>query len=200
MSFATAVFPDRYRCAGMALLPHTLGHALLLQRLGNPFAGRPQADAVSPRLGDVAQALLVCSRPHAEALRMIDTWRERVWLAVASWRVTRAGLARTGDELVAYLQAAWPTINWWQPAEGRSRRSGADLLHVLIDRQIRAGLTLQEALGVHLPVACWAAAIEAERNGAISIRGELDEEISRAYDRMKAAGRLPEPGTVIRRN
>lgn len=198
MSFATAVFPDRYRCAGIALQPHTLGHALLLQRIGNPFAGRPHGDPVPARLGDLVQALLVCSRPHIRALRMIDTWRERAWLAWASWRVARWGLGRATDELTAYLHAAWPTINWWRPAEGRFRSSGADLLHVLVDQQIRAGMPMQEALRVTLPVACWAAAIEAERNGAITIRGDRDEEISRAYDRMKAAGRLPDPGTVIR--
>lgn len=184
----------------MALLPHTLGHALLLQRLGNPFAGRLQGDPPPARVGDLVQALLVCTRPHSLAIRMIDTWIERPWMAVSSWRICRHGLERVRDELVAYLEASWPTINWWRTEGGRLRSSGAELIQVLIDRQRRNGLSLDEALGVPVAVASWDAAVEAERNGSISIRGSEDEAMLRIYDQMVSSGQLPLPGTVIQRN
>lgn len=199
MSYSAAVFPDRWRCAGIPLATHTLGHALLLQRLGNPFAARP-LPAGAGRLGDIAQAVLICSRPWSKARELIDTRAERWWLAWRSITIRRHGIEKSSAELSAYLTQAWPVINWWNPTESRSRALGAELLHILINVQRRLGATMEGALSVPVAIAYWDAAAEAERSGAISIRSAQDEVASQIYDDLMSRGLLPKPGTVIARN
>lgn len=199
MSYAAAVFPDQWRCAGVALRTLTLGHALLLQRLGNPFAARPLPGGTG-RLGDVSQALMVCSRAWSEARDMIDTRAERWWLAWRAITIRHHGIEKADAELSAYLTHAWPEVNWWTPTDGRTRALGAELLHILVNVERRMGLSLEDALGVPVAVAYWDAAADAERSGAISLRSEADEAMSRAYDDLTARGLLPKPGTVINRN
>lgn len=183
----------------MSLRPFSLGHALLLQRLGNPLAFRG-AGSASARLGDVSQALMVCSRDWKSGRTLIDTSRERWWLAYLSFRIQRRGLDRARDELRAYLEAAWPVINWWNPTESRTRSLGAELLQILVNVQRRMGATLEGALSVPLAIAYWDSAAEAERSGAISLRSAEDAALAEVYDDLLNRGILPKAGTVITRN
>jgi hypothetical protein len=184
----------------MPLARHTLGHALLLQRLGNPLAGRPQETLQTVPAGDLLQALMVCTRPWESALRMIDTRWERWWMAWNLRRIAQRGPEKAAEDLHAYRLAAWPKIEWWTQSDGKMRTLGADLLQILVGYQRRTGLTLQQALDVPMAVAHWDAAAEAERSGAITIRSERDQTLADHYDRLNALGALPKPGTVIGRN
>lgn len=197
--YAQAVFPDRWRCAGIRLAPHTLGHALLLQRLGNPAAGRPANVPAELGTGHTAQAAHICSGPWQRAVRRLDGRIERLWMAWAASRIARRGPERASEELWAYLRAAWPVIQWWSPGSGRTRALGAELIHILVNRQRDMGLSLEAALAVPLAVAHWDAAAAAEREGALTIQRASEARLMEEYDRLVAGGSLPRPGTVIHR-
>lgn len=201
--FVEAVFPDRYRCAGLSLVPHTIGHALLLQRLDSPYAGRLRAIAVpgaAPQTGDLALALWVCTRGWRWAHRLLDTRFQRFWMTARAARIVRRGLSKSVTEMDAYLAAAWPEIAAWESRQTRTRAFGADLLHILIHHQRETGLSLEQALDVPLAIAHWDAAAAAERAGFVTLRSARDEALSSRYDRLMEAGALPKPGDVIKRN
>lgn len=199
-TYDRAVMPDRWRCAGIPLAVHTLGHALLLQRLGNPYSGRPAALPSSLQKGGLLQALLVCTRPWNSALGLIDTRREWAWLQLRSLWIAKRGLPESVLDFHAYLSDAWPVIDYWSSPELSNRMMGADAIHIYIDRQRRFGLTLHQALSVPVAVAAWDHALEQERSGAITIHGATANAIFEHYEQLVKAGRLPKAGMVHTRN
>ncbi|MBN9691301.1 MAG: hypothetical protein J0M24_13780 [Verrucomicrobia bacterium] len=194
--------PDAYRVARFRLQTLRLGHALLLQRLGSPFGERPtsQLSALSSQLGDVALAVWICGRSPDSALSRLQRTRSPRDLGWVAWRVNRYGLEKAEGELIAYLQAHWPEMSWWKQQQVPTRQLGADFMHRLVLTQRRMGLTLEDAMNVPLGVALWDLAAVAEENGAVSLVSDRDRALQAHYEAMLAAGELPAPGTVIRRN
>lgn len=198
MGYAQAIFPDRLRCAGISLATHSIGHALLLQRLGNVYAGRPREGGTEPEVGALMQALHICARPWRSALARIDTRWEWAWMGWHGFRIPSIEVASL--EFEAYLRDAWPEISWWSQSDGKTRSLGAELLHIHIAHQRASGLTIEQALDVPLAIAHWDSAAAAERSGAGSIRSATDQHLLDHFDRLKATGALPAAGTVIQRN
>lgn len=198
-SYAQALFPDRWRCAGITLAPHTLGHALLLQRLSNPLAGRPTEAALGVGRGDLLQALMVCTRSWRQARAMIDSRAEAVWMAWRTLRLADRGIEAARVDFRAYLEGAWPVIDWWSPTQSNARSLGIDVLQALVARQRETGISLEAALDTPLAIAHWDGAAAAEREGTISICGEIDKAALDHYDQLVASGRLLAPGTKVDR-
>lgn len=199
ITYAKAVFPDKWRCIGIPLETHTLGHALLMHRLDNPLSGRPPAGPRVVQRGELLQALMICTRSWRSARALVDTHLENMWMAWRSIRLQKCGMESALMEIHAYLLSAWPEIDWWRPADGRSINRGAELLQVLIAQQQSAGLTLEAALDVPVAVAFWDLAAQSEKDGVINICGQSDSRILEHYDQLVASGRLPAPGTKVDR-
>lgn len=199
ISYPKSVFPDKWRCTGLPLVTHSLGHSMLLSRLENPLAGRPPAGPRVVGRGDLLQALMICTRDWRRAVAMLDTPWEKAWLSWRSIRLQERGMEGALVEIHAYLLSAWPEIDWWSPTAGHTRSLGADLLQSLIGQQRSTGLTLQEALDVPVAIALWDLAAAAEKDGAISICGDKDKAILDRYDRLVESGRLPVPGQKVDR-
>lgn len=179
-SFARALLPDRHTAAGVRLRPLSLGHALLLQRLGSPLAARPLSGSQGQSgsdFGRLAQAVCLCSRPWRAAWALVDTRRERWWLA---WHVRR--FARAGEGFVAAVLAwhaeAWPEIPLWRDTSRTGKARGADLLHVLVlTERKHLGLSLEAALDVPLAAALWDHAAHWEDEGSTTIQGHRDRAV-----------------------
>lgn len=192
--------PDAYRVSRFRLHPLRLGHAMLLQRLENPYGQRPGEDIGEPQLGHIALASWICTRDPDTALARLQRNRSPRDLAWMAWRIKRFGIERAHVELLAYLQAHWPEMSWWKQQSVSTRSLGADFMHRLVLTQRRMGLTLDGAMLTPLAVAIWDLAAVAEENGAVSLVSDQDLAIQEHYERMLAAGELPTPGTVIHRN
>ena len=81
MRYSATIFPDRHQAFGSRLVPMTLGHAILLDRLRNPFAHPvPGGDPRPVHIDEALLCAMVCSRPWRKAERMIDTRRASLWL------------------------------------------------------------------------------------------------------------------------
>lgn len=84
---------------GVRLVPYTVGHAIVLQRLRSPYV---LGGEITP--SDLAEAVLVCSQPPLESIRSIKSiWRDLVlWL----WgkRIERMNLVVESDKFQLWLK------------------------------------------------------------------------------------------------
>jgi hypothetical protein len=127
-SFAESVFPDGWRVGAVRLRTFTLGHALLLERLSNPFWA-PTAEVV-PDLGALCLATFICSRPASVAAHTMGGWYARQWMVYHAIRWGSTHADREG-ELRLYIHAARSTPNVEPANKGDGKAAGASLLHIL---------------------------------------------------------------------
>lgn len=187
--YAAAMLPDVWRVAGVRLHVPTLGHILLLQRLGLPAVASALASPLPA--GTMALWLWVMSRPWDKATAGLRTWRGRWWVRVVAWQLRR----RTDDDHLAlvasYLSAAWsgPEI-WEKEATGRTLCAplAQNLKLILMSR---LGVSEKAALDTPVRVALWDAAALAESSGQAEW---VDESIAAAIEAQQAAHRLAGPG------
>lgn len=170
-TFAASVFPDLWQVGRVRMETHTLGHALLLQRLGNPYA-LAVASAV-PELGALVVAAYVCSRPASVAARRMSAWWARQWLVYHAivWGSTHA---QRESEMRLYIAASWHAPTFRSTSRGgESASAGADPLHVLwLHRRIQMGESEAEAMQCPLLRARMDHLAWAEQQGAIVITGD----------------------------
>jgi hypothetical protein len=170
--------------------------------LGSLYAGRPnplQVEFPHP-LGQIALALWICRRPARKALRTLDSRWTCPALRFLGWRIARHGLQKSHEELLAYLLAAWPKIEFWDQPESKGRRLGAELILRLCLAQERNGASPDRVLDYPFALAMWHCAASAEEQGAISLVSDGDRRLIEEATRLDQAGLLPRPGTVIKRN
>lgn len=186
----------------MRLHPFCIGHALLLQRLGNAivslFSRDPGGPAPAMGRGDVLVAAWVCSRPYSEAIAGLDSWRMLRWLDFK--RVTRA-LYAAEDQLALckYLAAAHeaPPVRVIEQNDGKP--SGAPWLAILIDVLMhRYHYSASAALECPYATAEWLHAISLAREGVITLGTEADAEFDAAAEAARAEAGA-DPATVLAR-
>ena len=85
--------PEAPIVLGVRLVPYTVGHAIVLQRLRSPYV---LGGEITP--SDLAEAVLVCSQSPLESIRSIKSiWRDLIlWL----WgkRIERMNLVVESDK------------------------------------------------------------------------------------------------------
>jgi hypothetical protein len=171
-TFAAAIYPDTWRVGNVVLQSYSLGHAVLLQRLGNAYA---TCAAEGRTMGALVLAAWICSRPAHIAARRVDGWWTRQWL-VRQALVWRASHADRDAEMQLYLGAAW-NLPGTRATRASGRSAGADPLHLLWlhRRQIMGDTESQAAacpvLRARLDLIAWA-----EQEGAIDIVDAAQED------------------------
>jgi hypothetical protein len=124
-TFGEVIFPDRWKVGYLRLQPFSLGHAVLLQRLGNPWAN---GQAERSTTGQLLQAVQVCRQPAARAARSVDSLFGARWLGMHA-RLWANSMQERENELRLYLVAAWRLPRWKPIGEGQSTPRGADQFH-----------------------------------------------------------------------
>jgi len=151
--YARALYPDTYRVLGRRMADYTLGHALLLERLGSPFV---IGDAL-PGPGDVKLFLLLCSRRYPRALRLVQLSQLLpTWFA---WRLrcVRLPLDQFPYAVVSvnrYLQESSSMPKPWKE-EGAKKPGSPPLQQVKLTLMSRLGYSRRQALCTHLAEAFW---------------------------------------------
>lgn len=83
---------------GVQLVPYTLGHAIVLQRLRSPYVLGGQ---ITP--SDLVEAVVVCSQPPLESIKSIKS----VWRDLALWlwgkRIARLDLLKESQTFQLWL-------------------------------------------------------------------------------------------------
>ncbi len=181
--YAKAIWPDRYRACGRRLQAHTLGHALLLQRLGCAFAmGSDQ----EPGPGDLFLAAFVCSRPWRRAARQCDAWWYSLWVA-AVVLLRRGWLMQDLVTMSSYFATAWASPRTWE-SSGNLR--GTDLVQILVvGQRTRFGKSLGEALDTTVQEAVLDHMEWLESQNALRIWSPDDEAMRRKLEEIEAEDR-----------
>lgn len=186
--YSAAIFPDRYRVLGKVLLPLTIGHGLLLARLGNPFA--PWGGGLSAGAGDVIAAATVCSMHHDAAFaeigrhRFARRVRRWVWFA-CHFHSTASRLRHAADLLSSYVGEACRGPRVWLKSE--SAKSNVPVLVTLkTGMQELLHCSHAEALETPVAVALYELTVYSDRHGSIEFMS--DEE-------AQMLGRLNKPAT-----
>lgn len=152
-TFARAVFPPRCRVAGVRLVPFTLGHALLLQRVASPFD--PFAEESRPaEHGDTALALWILSHDWSAASRRMDGRMARWQLAALAGRLwLTGGSAAAGLRQFLRAASAAPEA---RPTGEPSHASTTPIVPLLLMAVMRDwGFTWTAALELPVTVAWW---------------------------------------------
>ena len=84
---------------GVRLVPYTVGHAIVLQRLRSPYV---LGGEITP--SDLAEAVLVCSQSPLESIKSIKS----IWKDLALWlwgkRIQRMNLLAESDKFQLWLK------------------------------------------------------------------------------------------------
>lgn len=175
-TFAEAVFPDGWQVGGVRLHPFSLGHALLLQRLGNAYAEPSQF--ATGTLGSLAIAAWCCSRPAAVAAETKGDRRSLIWIRWFGlrWRFLFEPRHR---EFLQYGTAAWnlPEFDPTKRTAPEGLKPGAEPLHVLwMHRRRIIGDSEAETMDCPLVRARLDHLVWAEQEGGIIIRPDGESE------------------------
>lgn len=179
--YAATIFPDRFKACGVELRPMTLGHALLLQRIGSPFAGTRRRLLEEPNLITYAHILaliFICSRSWRSADRWINTRWCSFWLR---WKWVRCRHRIDEDSLavIRWHQCQWHAPNFTLSRESKSGfERGTDFVHQLLIFCCRnMGVDHATAMDVPLAVASYDYLAHAEGEGSIRITEGTDQDL-----------------------
>lgn len=177
--YSAAIFPDRYRVLGKVLLPLTIGHGLLLARLGNPFA--PWSGQGMAGAGDIITAATVCSMHHDDAFDSISTSRfarrarRLAWFA-CHFHSTAARLKRAAVLLSAYVQEACRGPRVW--VKGDAEKSKVPVLATLkTGMQELFHASHDEALETPVAVALYELTVYSDRHGSLDFMSDEEAEM-----------------------
>lgn len=184
--YCRAALPDPVTVLGLRLRPFCIGHAILLQRLGNPFWASGQATA-----DDLAVAAMICSRTYEDGLAMLTEgpgflMRCRLAGVRALLRVSPQRFQIRVALMASYVRdanSAGPDV-WEDDTEDPRRTTGMQPLVSMHLAAMRSGLTSSEALNMPLGQALWTIVADACARGRARIVSDRDREVAEMAAKM----------------
>jgi hypothetical protein len=183
--YLSALFPDEYRVLGIRMAPYTLGHAMLLERLGSPFV----TGAHLPGRGDLKLAIALCRRSYPRALARvrrtlgIGNWSfvlERPWLLDQETQLS--GIAQLTD----YIRAFQHRPATWNERPGGREMGTPFLLAVKLTQVMHLGKTDLQALCTPLSAALWEYACCWELQEKMQVVNPAERLAQAAVDALKS--------------
>lgn len=182
--FLRMLFPATQRCGRHELKQLTMGHFLLMRRVRCPFGQALPLTEISYGGGDLATALLICTRDWREAVEVLHSgpWALR-W---AMFRHTYHGLklALMAAEFNAYIMAAMSRPSLLPAAQKSTpgkvggmatRNLDAPFWLVMYRRLRESGLVNESVLDEPVQRVLWMDASRAEEAGVVKWSDEADE-------------------------
>lgn len=166
------MIPSVVRLGGRRLGPLTLGHMVLLRRVGSPLHPLQASDA-EPSVGQVALAWYIVSRPWAEAARGISV-RSGKW-AIAWFTIRRAGRHIRDSETLTDWIASESALPEFEKADTGSEDGDRGTPHELLLAQALADkwhIAWPDVLDVPVAQANWLWLARWEERGVLKIKGD----------------------------
>jgi hypothetical protein len=191
-NYLAAVFPSTHSVLGTRLHVFTLGHAMLLHRLGSPIIERQPAE-----LADLVLFVELCRLPFKEAVRQsrrgVFGWR--LWWLHFKWRwLSVADELKVRAALDLYLDQAHSAPLAWSELGKGGRKSGSPMLQsIKVTLMARLNKSEAEALETSLAVATWDHFAFWEQEGSVKIANDTDAallEMTRQLEREQEEGKL----------
>lgn len=178
--YCRAALPDPVTIIGLRLRPFCIGHAVLLQRLSNPFWVSGQAD-----VDDLVMAAMICSGTYEDGLAKITKGPGfitqchlagvRALLRVSPQRFNiRVGLMAS---YVRDATSAGPDV-WEDAAEDPRRSAGMQPLVSSYMALMRSGLSSTEAMNLPLGQALWLVVADACTHGRARVVSDNDRKMA----------------------
>lgn len=156
---------------GLRLRPLTVGHALLLHRLGSPFVSGGTVD-----LSAFMEAVLVCSLPVSGAMDALESrWR---WLMTRRWlrKIRKTDIARDREAFVEWLSGQFGRVECWSKTDGRAPvMPGVERLIGSLCGDL--GQSIQQALDLPLLAASRLMLAHAESHGRVEPVSEEEQDL-----------------------
>jgi hypothetical protein len=186
VDYASTVFPDECRVLGIRLETPRIGHALLLQRLGSPFAELDRKGLDQVRRGDLAEALIVLSRPWRRAERLLRS-RRGVWLMWWYGLVlsSLAAQIEAFDGLKGYLLLAWGGPKTWVRPVASTQKRGECLSMLVSVLREKFGMPADTVYEMPICQGLWDVCLYLERAGLIEIIDSGDEDLLAKAEQME---------------
>lgn len=154
---ATDLIPEAHCVMGTMLRPFSLGHHLLLGKVGSPFEGNPGAEAGAD---DLSIAVLICAAPFSDTQEAIlsGEWAEihRRWiqrLKPKFWQRTRFVHENELLKFGMYLADGYSRAPVWRHGMNSSLTLSAPWELLIASRLGLAGMSLADVLNLYLPAA-----------------------------------------------
>lgn len=166
--------------------PVSVGHAILLQRLGSLFASPVQKDHDKACRGDLAEAMIVLSRPWVRAAALVQTRLVVPLMWWWGWRLRSAAThIRTTEALSSYICDAWRGPRVWLKASPNTQTHGEALGLVVSVLKGSMGQSNAEALATPLRQALWDVCLYLQGQGVLEIVDSGDDTLIDAAERMR---------------
>jgi len=185
-AYAETVWPGQWTIFGLQLRPLSLGHALLLRRLGLEDKDTDQT----------LQAIWLCHHDWRKASQIAFrslSIRGQLWLhSRLVWAYLRPNLAL--QECLAwseYLQESWSVPQLTTSGNG-SAAGAPDLLQLKVLLQGSLGYRHAEAMGMPVAQAIWECAAYSESQGGCTFKTDYDETLEKLADRMRKGELMPD--------
>lgn len=154
---ATDLIPEAHCVMGTMLRPFSLGHHLLLGKVGSPFEGFPTADAGAD---DLSIAVLICAASYGDTQEAIlsGDWSgiHRRWiqrLKPKFWQRTRFVHEDELQKFAAYLADGYSRAPVWRHGMSGAATLSAPWELLLTARLGAGGMALDDVLSLYLPAA-----------------------------------------------
>lgn len=180
-SYTSACFPDRWRILGLRLQPFCLGHALLLERYGSPFANAFQGEPIGEvGFADLLLAIFICSKPYPQAAEAMGrglglSYRLFAWRCWwFAWRRPYAFVGRAAM-FQRYMFDGVDGPKTFSHGES-GRPPGTPMLLAVKQAGVIVGYSPAEALTVPWSQLLWEIAARKEAAGLLEVLNDAERE------------------------
>lgn len=183
-AFSLMLAPRRHRCLGARLEQLTIGHILLLQRLGSPFLSDQPVTATR-----LFEAVFVCCQAHEKALVNMQKWWAPRLLWFWAWRHRKTDLKAESARFIAYLEENFSVARMKKTRGASPAAVGAPwALRILVALMAEFHWPERAALDCPLIKANGLLAAHAEARGEVKLWTQADRDFykwARSMDELK---------------
>lgn len=173
-TYSEVINPDSIHVIGQRLMPVTIGHGILLWRLGSPL----MTGGDCPH-GEIAMAVYVLSRPWQVAQRGLGKWRTRKLLQFWIWQIKHCLTPQQKASAVASLNdavdRAFAGPIMWESGGGKGC-SAPYLQGLKVRLMSHLHQTREQALSYPIREAIWDIDCFAEDQGRVDWVSERDHQ------------------------
>lgn len=187
IDYSAAVLPRRHRVAGVRLRTMCIGHALLLHRLRNPLGDLNATTVVTSGLGDLAEALYVCSRPWRRAAAGLDGKLAGLRLTWFAFRVTLLRRPRSLilSDWVDYITDAWTGPHVWSKTQASTPTAPEAVATLIHHLRTVAHATHDTILDTPISRAVHDVIIYLAHEGRVDLVNSTDDDLMAAATQMR---------------
>lgn len=159
---------------GLRLVPFSVGHAILLHRIGSPFVLGGQAQS-----GDLVEAVIACSQPAAESIKSMASPFRWFPLWLMRSRIRSANLINECEKLKDWIEAQSDCPEILRKSGNQTRKATMPWTERILVGLVDIGFDESSVLNMPVVDAERLFLTKAEMNGDVELWSDENEELWR---------------------